>query len=149
MRNGKSYIRDGRAPLPKSEATSRVMRSNKAKNTKPEIILRKALWNNDIKGYRLHWNKVPGKPDIAFPSKRLAVFVNGCFWHRCPTCNLSLPKSNTEFWVKKFDKNIYRDKAKMEQLESIGWTSLTIWECGIKDDLDGCINRIKCKISKQ
>lgn len=148
MKEGLAYIRDGRAPVPEKEATSRLMRSNKAKNTKPEVILRKALWKNNIKGYRLHWNKVPGRPDIAFPGKKLAVFVNGCFWHRCPHCNLPLPKSNEGFWTEKFERNTYRDKMKLEQLQLIGWTPLTVWECEIKDDLQGCIDQIKDKLKQ-
>lgn len=75
----KEYIRDGRAPIPEKEATSHIMSSIKDRNTKPELILRKALWYNGVKGYRKHWKKVPGRPDIAFPGKKLAVFVNGCF----------------------------------------------------------------------
>ena len=77
----KEYIRDGRSPVPKKEATSKVMSANKGKDTNPELLLRKELWKNNIKGYRLHWKKVPGSPDIAFPKKKLAIFINGCFWH--------------------------------------------------------------------
>ncbi|MBT6568273.1 MAG: hypothetical protein HON19_05160 [Flavobacteriales bacterium] len=80
----KKYTRDGRAPIPDKEITSRLMSSIKDKNTKPELAIRKAMWNNGVKGYRLHWKKVPGKPDIAFPSKKVAIFVNRCYWHRCP-----------------------------------------------------------------
>ena len=92
------YIRDKRSPLPKSEAVSRVMSANRAKNTKPEIILRKALWSADLRGYRLHPKNIPGRPDIAFTSKKLAIFVMGCFWHRCPKCGYPLPKNNQQFW---------------------------------------------------
>jgi len=106
MLQSKTYIRDGRAPLPQNEITSRIMSSIKDKNTKPELIIRKALWEKGIRGYRLHWKKAPGKPDIAFPSKKVAIFVNGCYWHRCPHCKLSLPKTNSEFWKNKFQKNI-------------------------------------------
>ena len=101
-----TYLRDGRAPIPVDEKTSKVMRANKGKNTKPELYLRKALWHHGVKGYRLHWKKVPGRPDLAFPGKKIAIFINGCFWHRCPTCNPSTPKSNTKFWTEKFKKNV-------------------------------------------
>jgi DNA mismatch endonuclease (patch repair protein) len=84
------------------------MRSNKGKNTSPEISMRKALRDNGASGYRLHW-KVPGKPDIAYPGRKIAIFVNGCFWHRCPRCDLPLPKSNTGFWTGKFERNVARD----------------------------------------
>jgi DNA mismatch endonuclease (patch repair protein) len=141
--NKKTYIRDGRSPIPKKETTSKLMSSNKDKNTKPEILFRKELWKNDIRGYRLHWKKAPGRPDIAFPSKKLAVFVNGCFWHRCPKCNLSLPKSNTEFWNEKFEKNVERDKKKTYMLKKNGWNVVVIWECEINGNLTECVIRVK------
>jgi len=144
----KQYIRDGRAPIPENEATSKVMSAVKGKNTKPELILRKALWHNDIKGYRLHWKKVPGKPDIAFPGRKLAIFVNGCFWHRCPHCTPSTPKTHTEFWNSKFARNLERDKHKTEALKALGWQVVTIWECQIKKDLDACIKTIEVKLEK-
>ena len=137
------YIRDGRAPIPKKESTSRVMQANKAKDTKPEVLLRKALRHAGLTGYRLHPKQLPGRPDIAFGKKKLAVFINGCFWHRCPTCELPLPKANTEFWKKKFDANISRDRKKIQALENIGWRTITIWECWIAKDADGCANEIK------
>jgi len=115
------FIRDGRAPIPKRLVTSRVMSSNKAKDTKPELIFRQALWAQGIRGYRLHWKKVLGRPDISFPQRRVAIFINGCFWHRCPNCKLPLPKSNTVFWKEKFDKNIERDKNKIELLKMTNW----------------------------
>jgi DNA mismatch endonuclease (patch repair protein) len=139
----KTYLRDGRAPIPKSEITSKVMSANKGKNTKPELLLRKALWNNGIKGYRLHWKKVPGKPDIAFPGKKIAIFVNGCFWHRCPICKPSMPKSNIKFWTEKFNKNIERDQKKIEALKALNWKVLTIWECELKKDLNLQVQKVK------
>lgn len=93
----KEYVRDKRSPKPKNENVSRVMSANKAKNSKPEVQLRKYLWNNGLKGYRLHHKKSPGRPDIAYISKKLAIFVNGCYWHRCPKCNYTLPKNNRIF----------------------------------------------------
>lgn len=143
MKVEKKYLRDGRAPIPEKETTSKVMSANKGKDTKPELLLRKALWHNNIRGYRLHWKKAPGRPDITFPGKKIAIFVNGCFWHRCPICKPSFPKSNVEFWTDKFNKNVARDKKKTDDLINLGWSVLTIWECEIKKDLNGQINRIK------
>ncbi|HET8573973.1 MAG TPA: very short patch repair endonuclease [Edaphocola sp.] len=143
MSEGKEYIRDGRAPIPAKESTSRTMSSIKGKDTKPELILRKELWHSGIKGYRLHWKKVPGRPDIAFPGKKLGIFVNGCFWHRCPECNLPMPRSNSDFWRNKFEKNIERDNRKIEQLKDLGWKVITIWECQIKRILPEQIKKIK------
>lgn len=139
----KDYIRDGRAPIPDKEITSKIMSSIKSKNTKPEVTLRKHLWSNGIRGYRLHWKKVPGKPDIVFPGKHLAIFVNGCFWHRCPRCSPALPRSNSEFWRNKFDRNVIRDEIKRNELNKLGWKVMTIWECEIKNDLDAQVDKIK------
>ncbi len=138
-----TYIRDGRAPIPKKESTSRVMRANKAKNTKPELLLRKALYNNGLRGYRLHWKRAPGHPDIAYPGKRIAIFVNGCFWHRCPHCHPSYPKSNVAFWENKFQKNKERDERKERDLKNAGWKVFVFWECQIKKDVSACVDDIK------
>ena len=107
------------------------MSANKAKDTKPELKLRRALWKAGIKGYRLNWKHVPGRPDIAFVGKKIAIFVHGCYWHRCPECDLPLPKSNTKFWKEKFDRNIFRDKKKKRELTHLGWNVLEFWECEI------------------
>ena len=141
-----TYIRDGRAPIPRKDSTSRVMRGNKAKDTKPEVALRRALWKAELKGYRLHVRGLPGRPDIAFPRVRLAVFINGCFWHRCPHCALPLPKSNTDFWRKKFDANVARDAAKFAALEAAGWRVMTFWECQIEAELLGCLQKIEAAL---
>jgi DNA mismatch endonuclease (patch repair protein) len=139
----KEYIRDGRAPIPKSDVTSKVMSANVGKNTKPELILRKALRDIGIPGYRLHWKRAVGHPDIAYPGRKIAIFVNGCYWHRCPYCDLPLPKSNIEFWANKFKKNIERDAEKKRKLEDDGWTVLVFWECQIKENVQNCAKKVK------
>lgn len=146
---GKEYIRDGRAPIPEREITSKVMSANKGKDTKPELSLRKALWNAGIRGYRLHWKQVPGRPDIAFPAKKIAVFVNGCYWHRCPHCHPHEPRTNQDFWRKKFEANVERDKKKIEALYAQGWKVITIWECEIKKNIQDCTRIIKEKLEEQ
>ncbi len=138
----KKYIRDGRAPVPLNEVTSKLMRSNKAKNTKPEILFRKALWQRGIRGYRLHWKKAPAKPDIAFPGKKVAIFVNGCFWHRCEKCNPNHPKTNLDFWAEKFKKNLERDRKKIKDLKTLGWQVIIIWECEIKKSIEICVEKL-------
>jgi len=137
------YIRDGRAPLPFSETTSVVMSANRARDTKPELSLRKALWKKGIRGYRVNWKQAPGRPDIAFPARKIAIFVNGCFWHRCPYCRPGLPKLHRGFWVKKFKANVRRDKIKMLQLKQIGWKVLILWECRLKKYLQLSVDRIE------
>ena len=134
---------DNRNPKPSSEITTKVMRSNKSKDTKPEIILRKALREAGHPGYRINWRNAPGRPDIAYPGRRVAIFVNGCFWHRCPQCNLPLPKSHTDFWQQKFERNVERDKRKTKELEELGWNVITIWECEIKTNLPSIVSSLK------
>jgi DNA mismatch endonuclease, patch repair protein len=141
--SAEKYIRDGRAPIPKDEKTSRVMSAIRAKNTGPEMQLRKTLFQIGVRGYRLHWKQVPGKPDIAFPKRKMAVFINGCFWHRCTKCAPSYPKSNLDFWDKKFSRNIERDENKISSLKDLGWTVLTIWECEIKNDVIGQAEKVR------
>lgn len=89
----------------------------KAKDTKPEMRLRRALWAKGLR-YRKH-AKLPGKPDIVFPSRRLAVFIDGCFWHACPEHG-SIPKTNKEFWKKKIYRTVERDQENVAALESLG-----------------------------
>jgi len=142
MEKIKPSVKLGPIPKATSPAVHKSMKGNKGKDTKPEMTFRKALFAGGIRGYRLHWKKVPGRPDIAFPGKKIAIFVNGCFWHRCPLCDLPFPKNNQEFWKAKFIRNVERDKLKIKQLTNIGWTVLIIWECQIKHDIDTQIQRV-------
>ncbi len=111
--------------------------------------MRIALREVGIPGYRLHWKKIPGKPDIVYPGKRIAIFVNGCYWHRCPMCNLPLPKSNFEFWKAKFNRNKARDAKKKKEIEAMGWKVFVIWECEIKKNSIENAIRIKRYIDAQ
>ena len=143
MKKDSVYVRDKRSPKPTSDFVSKVMSANKAKNTKPELILRKALWKEKLNGYRLNVKDIPGRPDIVYTNRKIAIFVHGCFWHRCPYCNLLLPKNNAEFWEQKFNKNKERDSRKTRQLKKLGWKVLTIWECQINKNLQAQINKIR------
>lgn len=122
---------------------SNALKAVKSKNTAPEILLRKALRSFGIIGYRLHWNKAPGKPDIAFPSRKIAIFVHGCFWHRCPYCKQKEPQTNVDFWNDKFRKTKERDRKTEESLYQLGWKVIIIWECQINENVDYCIEVIK------
>lgn len=113
-----------------------------ARNTKPETLLRAELRKAGLGGYRLHWTKAAGRPDIAYPGKRVAIFVNGCFWHRCPYCTPVLPKANRDFWVRKFTFNTERDARKTRQLEEAGWRVMTVWECQLRRDREGVVHDI-------
>lgn len=120
-------------PPPTSEAVRNVMRANRARDTGPERRLRQALREAGLGGYRLNWKKAPGRPDIAYPGRRLAIFVHGCYWHHCPRCYPNLPKSNQEFWARKFELNRERDARKRSVLEDAGWVVLEFWECDVRD----------------
>lgn len=138
----KTYIRDGRAPIPKKELTSKIMSSIRGKNTKPEILLRKALWKAGLRGYRLHWKKAPGRPDICFPKRKLAIFIHGCYWHRCPHCKLSMPKTHKKFWKEKFKRNKERDKRKLRALQKKAWNILVLWECQVTKNISECVKEV-------
>jgi DNA mismatch endonuclease, patch repair protein len=137
------------SPPARSSVTTRVMKANKAQGTKPEIAVRKALWSEGVRGYRVNWKKAPGRPDICFPGKHIAIFIHGCFWHRCPRCSSRIPKTNSKFWKKKFELNVARDKAKIKILKDQGWATLTIWECEIKRNLSTVVARVARLIERQ
>src|SRR5712671_4257527 len=99
-------------------------------NTTTELPLAKLLWTTGIRGYRKHW-PVPGKPDFAWPGRKIAVFVDGCFWHGCTKCR-SVPTSNVEFWKNKIATNRRRDQRVTRLLRSQGWRVVRIWECCVK-----------------
>jgi len=111
----------------------------KCRNTKPEIQLRKILWAMGLR-YRLK-SKVAGKPDMVFAGKMVAVFVDGCQWHSCPE-HWVRPKSNTQFWDTKFEKNRNRDVAVNLLLTEQGWTVLRFWEHEVEKHCDNVANRI-------
>jgi DNA mismatch endonuclease (patch repair protein) len=103
----------------------------RSKNTKPELLLRRALHADGYR-FRLHDKKLPGRPDLVFSGRKKVIFVNGCFWHGhdCPV-GVRLPKSNTEFWVDKRLRNQARDARQRLQLSEMGWTYLDVWECEV------------------
>jgi len=108
----------------------------KSKDTKPELIVRKYLFANGFR-YRLHVKDLPGKPDIVLPKYKTVIFVNGCFWHGHEGCiEASKPKTNSEFWENKIQKNIKRDRNNIKLIENLGWKVIIIWECELKNDLD-------------
>ena len=143
-----SRSRDPRIPRPTSPSVTRVMRANRAGDTTPELLLRGALRKAGVKGYRKNWPRVPGRPDIAFPAAKLAVFVHGCFWHGCPRCNLPLPKSNQFYWQKHLRENQDRDKRKIVGLEAIGWRVIVRWECEIREDVDRSATFIRKRLNQ-
>src|SRR6266511_632206 len=137
----------GPPPRASTPAVSKSMRSNRGRATAPERSIRAALCTSGLRGYRFNWKGAPGRPDIAFPRSKVAVFVNGCYWHRCPRCALPLPKRNRRFWILKFRRNVNRDRRKVMSLESHGWRVLVLWECEIKHSLAECVARIRQEFS--
>jgi len=111
----------------------------RGKNTKPELYLRKELWARGLR-YRLKSNLI-GKPDIVFPGKHLAIFVDGCFWHGCPE-HSQMPKSNQPFWTDKLTKNKLRDQTVNSLLREQGWIVLRFWEHEVKRALPECVDRV-------
>ena len=114
------------------DTRSRIMSKIKATETKPEIKVRKFLFSKGLR-YRKNLKGLPGKPDIVSRKHESVVFVNGCFWHGHENCShFKLPKTRTEFWDEKIQKNIERDRRNTETLESMGWNVFVIWECQLK-----------------
>ena len=114
---------------------SRNMRNIRSKNTKPEILLRKLIFNAGYR-YRVHVTDIPGKPDLVFKSKKKVIFMHGCFWHQHEKkeCRLThKPKSNTKFWKEKFIKNKSRDRKNIKDLQALNWDILTVWECELEN----------------
>jgi len=124
------------------------MKGNVCEGTKPELLLRKLLRDAGYSGYRLHWKQAPGSPDIAYPGRKVAIFVNGCFWHRCPHCRPPMPKSHSEFWETKFARNQERDARKIRQLEDAGWRLMTVWECELRDRPAEVLASINTELSR-
>ena len=120
---------DNLTPVLRSWNMSRI----RSKNTRPEIIVRSLLHGMGYR-FRLFNSKLPGNPDIILPRRKKIIFVNSCFFHRHPGCRkATTPKSNVQYWLTKFQKNMLRDEKVKNLLEIAGWKVFTIWECQIKD----------------
>lgn len=124
----------GRTDVFSKEKRSEVMRAVKARDTGPEMRLRRALHAEGYR-YRLHRKDLPGSPDLVFPARRAVIFVHGCFWHGhdCPR-GARTPKSNRAYWEAKIDRNKARDAAALDALVRAGWRALVVWECELKGD---------------
>lgn len=132
------------SPSERSERMSRIRSSN----TAPEVALRRAMHALGFR-FRLHSKGLPGKPDIVLPRYKTVIFVHGCFWHRHGGCNVATtPKTNTEFWIEKFDRNIVRDARTREQLERLGWRVIVVWECELRsaNQVAGAVRRVADEI---
>lgn len=120
------------ADVVSAKTRSRMMAGIKSKNTRPEMLVRKALFAEGYR-FRLHRKDLPGTPDVVVPGRRLAVFVNGCFWHRHTGCGLAkLPATRPEFWREKLERNKARDLQAVSELAGLGWRVLIVWECFVR-----------------
>lgn len=126
--------------------TVKSMRANRSVDSKPEVMIRKALWSNGLRGYRKNLKGLPGRPDVVFPKHRLCIFVHGCFWHGCPFCsskrNLQ-PRHNADYWRAKVTRNKDRDARHCRSLARDGWRVAVYWECELKQELDEVVNDIR------
>ena len=114
------------------EQRHRNMAAIRGKNTKPELLVRKFLWSHGFR-YRLNHRGLPGKPDIVLRKYRTCIFVNGCFWHKHEGCKFySLPKSHSDFWLRKMSRKQQRDKEVQHLLARMGWHCITVWECQLR-----------------
>ena len=111
---------------------SRMMARIRGKDTKPEMVLRRALHARGFR-YRLHGKGIPGRPDVILAKHRAVIFVHGCFWHRHEGCRYATtPATRPEFWADKFVENIRRDRAACDALAADGWRVATVWECALR-----------------
>ena len=115
---------------------SAMMAGIKGKNTKPEMMVRKALFAQGYR-FRLHRKELPGSPDVVLPGRKLAIFVNGCFWHSHSGCRLAkIPSTRPEFWIAKLERNRARDREAIVKLNELGWRVLVVWECFVREHIN-------------
>lgn len=130
------------------EVTHKIMSSIKSKDTKPELLLRKALWHKNMR-YRVNYKGLPGKPDIVFTKSKVAVFCDGDFWHGHNWVIRGMDsfeeelEGYSEFWKNKILRNIQRDKEVSQKLNAMGWKVIRIWESDIKSDINECVKAIE------
>lgn len=142
------YLPDGRFQNVPS-ARSRVMRAIRSRgNRSTEVRLRYALVGAGLSGWRMHPADIPGTPDFVFDRERVVVFVDGCFWHGCPSCR-SAPKTNRAFWRAKFARNTQRDQHTINTLRSSGFSVLRLWEHELKVDTRACVRRIRQRLAQR
>ncbi|MEL7721066.1 DNA mismatch endonuclease Vsr [Citromicrobium bathyomarinum] len=127
---------------------SRMMASIRGKDTRPELLLRRALHRRGLR-YRLHGGKLPGRPDLVFPRFRAVLFVHGCFWHRHEGCRYTTtPATRTDFWQAKFGANVARDNRNQHELAQADWRVGIVWECTIrKGEIDAIAGEVEAWLS--
>ncbi|MFQ5642324.1 MAG: very short patch repair endonuclease [Thiogranum sp.] len=129
------------------ETRSRMMSGIRGKNTRPELVIREALFAKGLR-YRLHVKDLPGKPDLVFPKYKAVIFIHGCFWHHHDCHLFKWPSTRPEFWKKKIDRNVEVDKRNYAALKAEKWRILTVWECAIKGKTKLCFESVIDEIVK-
>jgi DNA mismatch endonuclease (patch repair protein) len=122
------------------------MAAVKGKNTGPEIVLRKALYAAGVRGWRCHYRRAPGTPDIAWPRRRVAVFVDGAFWHGHPSRHR--PGRSGSYWDEKIARNVERDRAVDIELEDLGWAVVRVWDFEVKRDLPAVVAKVEAVLAE-
>lgn len=125
---------------------SRIMARIRGRDTQPELMLRRELWRAGHR-YRVHRRDVPGTPDLCSKKLRLAVFVDGCFWHGCPK-HYRQPSSRVEYWQGKLERNRRRREDVLAQLQGAGWAALAVWECEVHADVAKAARRVASALGR-
>jgi DNA mismatch endonuclease (patch repair protein) len=134
------------ADVHNSEQRSANMRAIRHKDTNPEVKIRRLLFAQGFR-FRIHVKSLPGSPDIVLPKYRVAIFVQGCFWHGHGCHLFKVPATRTEFWMGKIQSNCDRDRQNEEKLLATGWRIITVWECALKGRLKRPLNEIASMLS--
>jgi DNA mismatch endonuclease, patch repair protein len=146
VRKGKRQLVIDKQVMESRAHRSWTMSQVKSKNTTPEIVVRRAAHALGLR-FRLHREDLPGKPDLIFPQWRVAMFVNGCFWHSHEGCNRArVPRSNGDYWKPKLLRNVERDREHIRSLRKAGWRVIVIWECESRKParLGAKLKRVAC-----
>ena len=136
------------SPAASTLSTRRSMKGNRSKGTLPEATLAEALNARGLSEYMINYSDLPGSPDFVFPIERVAIFVNGCYWHRCPHCMPHFPNINEGYWSAKFQRNRRRDMQNRADLRAMGWIPLVVWECILRKNPKAVGARIHRRLQK-
>lgn len=133
-----------------SKRRSEIMSHIKNRDTSIELMVRKRLFSMGYR-YRVNYKALPGKPDIVFTKKKIAIFIHGCYWHGhgCSSRYAHVSKSNKNYWGPKIQGNKERDQRRIKELENAGWNVITIWECEIKNDLEDIMRKVLHVLSEK
>jgi len=134
------------ADIVDAKTRSRMMAGIRDRNTGPELAIRSALHRKGFR-YRLHSPRVPGKPDLVFPTHHAAVFVHGCFWHGHDCRFFRLPATRQQFWREKIERNRARDAQVRELLAAAGWRQMVVWECALRGQGGGAAERVARRVA--